>query len=141
MRIDKRLEQIVRKQIHMEKRMEKIIGLLKLEQASSQARSNLSDSVSIQPYSSQAIVKEEVERDNGNGGSTILYQKCVLYFIFMQIALLRIRSGNPYTYGLNLLHSMFTQEELAGSLLFKSKKSGCSKPGLDPVRVEKLLGK
>ena len=30
-----------RKQMHMEKRMEKMIGLLKLEQGSSQARPNL----------------------------------------------------------------------------------------------------
>ena len=102
-----------------------------------------SDSMSIQPCSSQTVVKEEVERNNGNVGSTALFTRNVYYTLFscMQIALLRIHSGNPYMYGLNLLHSMFTQEKLAGSLLFKSKKSGCSKPELDPVRVEKLIGK
>ena len=78
-RIDKKLEQMERKQIHMEKRMEKIIGLLKLEQGSSQARPNSSDSMSIQPCSSRAVVKEEVERDNGNVGSTALFTKNVYY--------------------------------------------------------------
>lgn len=115
----------------MEKRMKKIIGLLKLELGSNQARlTNSNDSTSIQACSSRATIKEEVENDNGNASSTTLFNRLCVQSFFVQIALLRIRSSNPYAYALNLLHSMFTQEELAGLLLFKSKKSGCSKPGL-----------
>jgi hypothetical protein len=55
------------------------------------------------------------------------------------INLLRIPARDAYAYGLNLLDSLFSKEELFTSLLFKSKKS--EKPGLDSVRVEKLLGK
>lgn len=35
--------------------------------------------------------------------------------------------------------TLFTRNEMAASLLYKSKKS--QKTGLDPVRVEKLFGK
>ena len=133
----------------------KIIGLLKQESGSSQARPTSSNdsgssqarptssnnSTSTQACSSKAI-KEEVQSDNGNVSFITIVQHIVCTkLFFVQIALLRIRSSNPYAYGLHLLHSMFTLEELAGSLLFTSKKSGCVKPGLDPVRVEKLLGK
>jgi hypothetical protein len=51
----------------------------------------------------------------------------------------RIQSKDAYSYGLTLLHSIFTQEELARSLLFSSKKDTCTKPGLDLARVEKML--
>ena len=53
--------------------------------------------------------------------------------------LLRIHSATPYGYALTLLDTLFTREEQHQCLLFKSKKS--EKPGLDTVRVEKLLGK
>ena len=54
--------------------------------------------------------------------------------------MMRIQSKDPYSYGLALLDKLFTIEEQSRSLLFASKKSHCSKPGLDPIRVEKLLG-
>lgn len=132
-----------RKQTHMEKRMEKIIDLLKVEQGFSQARpANPNDSTNTKACSSGVTVKEETESENGNvSSSSMLFIQIMCTTVLVQIALLRIRSKDPYAYGLTLLHSMFTQEQLAGSLLFKSKKSGCLKPGLDPVRVEQLLGK
>lgn len=52
--------------------------------------------------------------------------------------LLRIRSRDAYAYGLSLLDTLFTKEELRQSL-FKSKKS--EKPGLDSAKVEKMFGK
>ena len=52
--------------------------------------------------------------------------------------LLRMHSRDAYAYCLPLMDSLFTKEELAQSLLFKSKKS--DKPGLDSARVEKMLG-
>lgn len=99
----------------MEKRMEKKIGLLKFEQGSSQARPNLSESEYPTLFKSTCRKGRSGEGQRKCRFHCIVYQKCVLYLVFMQIALFRIRSGNPYTYGLNLLHSMFTQEELAGS--------------------------
>ena len=59
----------------------------------------------------------------------------------MQMMMMRIQLKDAYSYGLTLLHSLFTQEELARSLLFSSKKDNCTKPGLDPIRVEKMLSK
>ena len=50
---------------------------------------------------------------------------------------MRIPSRDAYSFGLQLLNILFTEEELAVSLLFKSKKS--TKPGLDQGRVEKML--
>ena len=50
---------------------------------------------------------------------------------------LRIPSRDAYSYGLQLMDIFFTKEELATSLLFKSKKS--DKPALDKERVEKIL--
>lgn len=54
------------------------------------------------------------------------------------VNLLRIPSRDAYAYALALMDVLFTKEELAMSLLFKSKKS--EKPGLDRERVEKVLG-
>lgn len=50
---------------------------------------------------------------------------------------MHIPSRDAYSFGLQLLNILFTKEELAVSLLFKSKKS--TKPGLDQGRVEKML--
>ena len=73
-----------RKQTHMEKRMEKIIGLLKLEQGSNQARlTHSNDSTSIQACSSRATVKEEVESDNGSVSSTTFLSDCVYKTFFV----------------------------------------------------------
>ncbi len=52
--------------------------------------------------------------------------------------MLRLSARDVYAFGLQLLDILFTKEELSGSLLFHSKKS--AKPGLEQVRVEKLLG-
>lgn len=54
------------------------------------------------------------------------------------VNLLRLHSSTPYGYGLTLIDTLFTREEQNECLMFKSKKS--EKPGLDPVRVEKILG-
>ncbi len=53
--------------------------------------------------------------------------------------LLRIPARDAYAYGLCLLDALFSKQELASSLLFKSKKS--EKPGLECKTVDKLLGK
>ena len=46
---------------------------------------------------------------------------------------------NPYAFALSAISVLlFTNEELGGSLLFKSKKS--EKPGLEQKRVETFLG-
>ena len=49
----------------------------------------------------------------------------------------RISATNVYAFALQLMDLLFTTEEMACSLLFKSKKS--SKPGLSKQRVEQLL--
>ena len=49
----------------------------------------------------------------------------------------RYQQCHHFHYGLQLMDILFTKEELSGSLLFKSKRSG--KPGLDLERVAKLL--
>ena len=54
------------------------------------------------------------------------------------INVMRIPSRDAYSFGLQLMDVLFTKEELASSLLFKSKKS--EKPGLDGERVQRLLG-
>ena len=56
----------------------------------------------------------------------------------MGLILMRIPSRDAYAFGLQLMDILFTKEELAGSLLFQSKKS--EKPGLNRESVEKLLG-
>ena len=66
------------------------------------------------------IVKKE-DPDNTVGGVNVM----------------RLPSRDAYSFALQLLDVFFTKEELATSLLFKSKKS--DKPGLDTERVEKLL--
>ncbi len=48
-----------------------------------------------------------------------------------------IQSRNAYNYALRLMDVFFTKQEMAVSLLFKSRKS--SKPALAKDRVEKLL--
>ncbi len=53
--------------------------------------------------------------------------------------LLCIPARDAYAYGLCLLDALFSKQELASSLFFKSKKS--EKPGLDRKTVDKLLGK
>ena len=45
------------------------------------------------------------------------------------ISVSRLPARDAYSHGLRLLDILFTKEELAGSLLFSSKKS--NKPGLD----------
>ena len=55
------------------------------------------------------------------------------------VNLLRVHSTHPYGYALTLVDTLFTREEQSQCLMFKSKKS--EKPGLDPARVEKILGK
>ena len=54
------------------------------------------------------------------------------------VNLLRLHSTHPYGYALTLLDTLFTREEQNQCLMFNSKKSG--RPGLDPVKVEKMLG-
>ena len=49
----------------------------------------------------------------------------------------RISATNVYVFALQLIDLLFSKEEMACSLLFKSKKS--SKPGLNKQRVEQLL--
>ncbi len=49
----------------------------------------------------------------------------------------RIYSRDAYSYALQLMEILFTKEEMAVSLLFKSRKS--AKSGLDKQRVEKML--
>ena len=48
-----------------------------------------------------------------------------------------IPARDAYAFGLVLMDSLFTKEELAVSLLYKSKKS--EKPGLDENRVAKII--
>ena len=50
---------------------------------------------------------------------------------------MRIHARDAYSFGLQLMDILFTKEELASSLLFKSKKS--EKSGLNQERVSKLL--
>ena len=47
--------------------------------------------------------------------------------------------ADAYAYGLQLMDALFTKHELAGGLIFKSKKS--DKPGLDHDQVQKLMSK
>ena len=48
-----------------------------------------------------------------------------------------IPARDAYAFGLLLMDSLFTKEELSGSLLFKSKKS--EKPGLDEEKVQRMI--
>ena len=50
---------------------------------------------------------------------------------------MRLPSRDCYSFGLQLLDILFTNEELATSLLFQSKKS--KRAGLDKERVETML--
>lgn len=50
---------------------------------------------------------------------------------------MRIRATEPYNFGFQLLDMLFTREELAKSLLYKTKKS--DKPALDAAKVERLI--
>ena len=64
----------------------------------------------------------------------------ILLFFCQQVNgvnVMRIPSRDAYSFGLQLLNILFTKEELAVSLLFKSKKS--EKPGLEQRRVENML--
>ena len=53
------------------------------------------------------------------------------------INVLRLPARDAYAFALQLLDVLFTKEELASSLLFKSKES--EKPGLDKARVKQLM--
>lgn len=55
------------------------------------------------------------------------------------INVLRIPARDVYAYGLHLMDTYFSREELGKSLLFESKKS--EKPGLDETKVCKIFGK
>ena len=52
---------------------------------------------------------------------------------------LRIPARDAFQYGLSLLDIFFAKEELASSLVYKSKKS--EKPGFDHSKVERMFGK
>ncbi len=63
-------------------------------------------------------------------------------FCLMQINGINLKTlpaRDAYAYALCLMDALFTQEEMAVSLLFASKRS--SKTALDRLRVEKILGK
>ena len=64
--------------------------------------------VELQACSSGVAVKEEGDSDGGNVSSAALLVTLCVQSIFVQIALLRICSSNPYAYRLNL-QSMLTQ--------------------------------
>ncbi len=57
--------------------------------------------------------------------------------LFSGINVMHLPAKNAYSFGLQLMEVIFTKEEMANSLLFKSKKS--SKPGLPPEKVSKFL--
>lgn len=64
-----------------------------------------------------------------------------LFCLYLQINgvnLIQIPARDPYAYGRSVLEILFTKEELAKSVVLKSKKSG--KPPLSPPRVQKLFG-
>ena len=64
----------------------------------------------------------------------------ILLFFCQQVNgvnVMRIPSRDAYSFGLQLLNILFTKEELAVSLLFKSKKG--EKPGPEQRRVENML--
>ena len=65
--------------------------------------------VEFQACSSGVAVKEEGDSDGGNVSSAALLVILCVQSSFVQIALLRICSSNPYAYRLNLLQSMLTQ--------------------------------
>ncbi len=54
------------------------------------------------------------------------------------INLKQIPARDPYAYGRNMLEVLFSKEELAKSVVVKSKKS--EKPPLSPKRVQVLFG-
>ena len=54
------------------------------------------------------------------------------------IHILRLPSRDAYSYALQLMDVFFTKEELARSLVFKSKKS--TKPPLNQQKVEQIIG-
>ena len=65
-----------------------------------------------------------------------------MFFFLLQQAgsvnLMRLPAPTPCAFGLAVVDSLFTKQELASSLLFESKKS--ENPPLDRKRVEILLG-
>ena len=58
-------------------------------------------------------------------------------FVVNGVDVSEIPSRNPYSYALRLMDVFFTKQEMAVSLLFKSRKS--DKPALAEDRVKKLL--
>ena len=53
------------------------------------------------------------------------------------VNVMRLPSRDAYSFALQLMDILFTREELASCLMFKSKKS--DKPALDHEKVEKIL--
>ena len=72
------------RQVHMEKRMERTIGLLKLEQGSSQARlTSSNDSMGIHACSSRVTEEEEGESNSGNlSCATLFVTLCIQAFLY-----------------------------------------------------------
>ena len=54
------------------------------------------------------------------------------------VNVMRLPSRDTYSFALQLMDIFFTREELATSLMFKSKKS--DKPALNQAKVERILG-
>ena len=100
---------LVRRMEMMEKTMDKMLG--KMTQMMELVKNG----------TAELPVKQEASEERING-----------------VNVMRIPSRDAYAFGLQLMDILFTKEELAGSLLFQSKKS--EKPGLNRESVEKLLG-
>ncbi len=56
-----------------------------------------------------------------------------------ELKLQRLAAKDPYQFVLQGMDILFTKQEMAASLLFKSKSPRRNKPTLDPKRVEVLL--
>lgn len=105
------------------KRTEKIIGFLQLEESSSQTRlTSSNDSMGIHACSSRVTEEEEGESDSGNlSCATLFVTLCIQAFLYRLHCWEFTQATRMHsTY---LLQSIFTQEKLAGPLLFKLKKS------------------
>ena len=53
---------------------------------------------------------------------------------------MQITGGSPEKYALNLMDTLFTDEEMKGHLFIKSVKSKSSREALPQDRVKKLIG-
>ena len=56
-----------------------------------------------------------------------------------ELKLQRLAAKDPYQFVLQGMDILFMKQEMAASLLFKSKSPRSNKPPLDPKRVEVLL--